>query len=623
MHPNKKRAPAAAIVTTLITALFSNTPFAADTELAQVVVTATRQPTRSNELLSDVSVISREEVEQAGQSTLSELLGRQPGIEFSSNGGPGSAQSLFIRGTNAEHAVVLVDGIRLSSATLGSTSLSRIPLSQIDRIEILRGPASSLYGADAIGGVIQIFTRQGDGPAKFSGELAYGTYNTTRAVAGVGGSHEGLSYSFQYAQDNTDGFSNVGDPKSKAYNKDHDRFRNTSYTANLGYRFNADHEIGITAFSSDGTNRYDGGFSASSASKDYKSDLRVASTSLTLRDRFLPGWQSTLRIGQGVDDTEYLTNGVRSSAVRTDTNQFQWQNDITLPLGKLLAAIEQLTQKVDATQSYTSTERTIKSLLGGWTASAGANRWQINVRRDDISNTDAKTTGTLGYGYQFTDTLRASVSAGTAYKAPSINDLYYPNTAFVGRGNPNLKPESARNAEAALHWETATQQASATYYDNRIKDLIQWSESPPGSFFYVPQNVSDAHIKGLTLAYTRNFGALTLRGNADFLEARDEGTGNLLPRRARTHGLVGADYAQGAWSLGGEIFATGRRYNDTANTQLMGGYTLLNLVGNYRIDKEVSLFVRANNVFDKHYEQVQYYQTPGANMLAGIRYQPR
>ncbi len=595
---------------------------AAENDLDPIVVTATRQPAKENQLLSDVSVISRQEIEQAAQSTLAELLGRQPGISFSSDGGPGGSQSLFIRGTNSDQALVLVDGIRLGSATLGTTALSRIPLSQIDHIEILRGPASSLYGADAIGGVIQIFTRKGGGPLSFNGELAYGTNDTTRVVAGVNGSHEEFRYSFQYTQDKTDGFSNINDSRSYAFNKDLDGFKNESYTANIGYNFNADHEISINAFASDGTNRYDGGYGAS-ASKDYKNKLNISGTSLTLRDRFLPDWQSTLRLGQGVDNTEYLTDGVTASSVRTESNQVQWQNDINLPLGKLLAGLEQLTQKVNATQTYTTTERTIKSALVGWTASAGDNRWQINARRDDISNADTKNTGTVAYGYQFTDTLRASASAGTAYKAPSMNALYFPNTPFVGKGNPDLKPESATNAEIAMHWETATQKASATYYDNQIKDLIQWTETPPGSYFYVPQNVSKARINGLTLAYTGNFGPWKLHGSADFLDPVDESSGHQLARRAKQFGTAAVDYDAGQWAIGSEVVATGQRFSDAENTQRLGGYTLFNLYGSYRLDKEFSLFVRANNVFDKYYEQVQYYQTPGANVLAGIRYSPK
>ena len=605
-------------------AIAPNGAHAADSTLDPIVVTATRQPTRANELLADVSVIEREEIEAAGQSTLTELLGRQPGIQFSSNGGPGSTSSLYVRGTNAEHIVVLVDGIRVNSATLGSTSFSRMPLSQIDHIEILRGPASALYGADAIGGVIQIFTRKGDGGgAKFNAEAGYGTYGTSQLTAGVSGSHQDLQYSLQVSQNRTNGFSNVSDRKSKAYNPDNDGFSDASYSAKLAYRFTPDHEVGLKAFSSNGKNDYDSGFSAASARKDYRNDLTVSSYSAYSRNRFLPNWQSTLQIGQGVDDTEYKTNNVQTSAVRTIQDQYLWQNDITLPLGKALVAAEWLDQKIRATQNYTENSRTIKSLLSGWGGSLGSHRWQLNVRHDDISGTGTKNTGTAGYGYQLTDTLRAYGSWGTAYKAPSLNDLYFPNTAGVGRGNPNLKPEYAHSGEVSMLWETASQNASLTYFENQIDNLIQWTETPTGSFFYVPNNVSKAKITGWTLAYRGRVGPFNLRGSVDLQDPRDESTGNQLARRAREYGTIGAEYDIGRWSIGGELVSSGQRYSDTDNLQRMGGYTLVNLNGNYRLDKDFSLFARVNNLFDKHYELAQYYGTSGANVFVGIRYQPK
>jgi len=160
-------------------ALMAAFPAFADDQAADtVVVTATRQAQRANELLADVSVISQEEIQAAGQTSLPELLARLPGVEYASSGSAGSTSGLFIRGTNSEHTLVLIDGMRVNSATLGTTSLSRIPLSQVDHIEILRGPASALYGSEAIGGVIQIFTKQGNGPAVVNLETAYGSNNT-------------------------------------------------------------------------------------------------------------------------------------------------------------------------------------------------------------------------------------------------------------------------------------------------------------------------------------------------------------------------------------------------------------------------------------------------------------
>ena len=585
-------------------------------------MTATRQAQRANELLADVSVISREEIEASGQSTLPELLARQPGIEFTQSGSAGSTSSLFIRGTNSEHTVVLIDGMRVNSATLGTTSLSRIPLSQIDRIEILRGPASALYGSDAIGGVVQIFTKQGSGPAAFNGEVAYGSDNTKKLSAGVSGQSEGWKYSLQASYDDTDGFSNIKNKKNNSYNSDDDGFRDSSFSGNLAYRFNADHEVGLNTFTSDGRNYYDGGYKASAA-KDYRNDNSVSSYSLYSRNRIVPNWQSTVRLGRGIDDTAYYADGVETSNVRTEQDQFSWQNDIKLPFGTALLAAEWLRQDVDASQDYDKTERTTKSLLAGWGASADAHRWQFNLRHDDISGTGSKTTGSAAYGYQISDALRAHASYGTAYKAPSMNDLYYPYVAYVGQGNPDLTPEFARNREIGLHYETAQHTASVTYFDNRIDDLIQWEETPAGSWFYVPQNVASARITGWSLAYKGNFGPLSLHASIDLQDPRNTDTDNLLTRRARKHASVGADYMLGAWTFGGEVLSSGERYSDVTNTQRLGGYTLLNLTANYRIDKNLSLFARVNNVFDKQYELVHDFATPGVNALVGIRYQPK
>ena len=602
-------------------AAFPVSVFAADADA--IVVTATRQAQRTNELLADVSVITREEVEAAGQTTLSELLARQPGVEAATSGAPGSASSVFIRGANSEHTLVLIDGMRVNSATLGTTSLSRIPLSQVERIEIVRGPASALYGSEAIGGVIQIFTKQGGGPSAVNLEAAYGTYNTSKLSAGMSGEKDGLRYSVQANFDNTDGFSNVRNPRNGAYNPDRDGFSNAALTGNLAYRFNKDHELGVNVLHSDGRNRYDGGYSLASAARDYRNDIGVGSYSLYSRNQINADWKSTLRLGRGIDDATYRTDGRATSFVRTEQDQFSWQNDIKLPLGKGLVAAEWLNQRISGSQSYDRNERSIKSLLAGWNASAASHRWQLNARRDDISQTGAKTTGSAAYGYQISDSLRANISYGTAFKAPSMNDLYFPNTEFVGAGNPSLKPEYARNREAALHYESLRHVASVTYFDNRISDLIQWVETPAGSWFYVPQNVASARIDGWSGSYKGNFGAWSLRASADRQNPRDAATGYLLPRRSRTHASVGADYTSGRWTAGGEVTASGERYNDVANTQRLGGYALVNLSATYRLDRDLSIFGRVNNLFDKQYELVKDYGVPGINLLIGLRYQPK
>ncbi len=590
----------------------------------EVIVTATRQPQRANELLADVTLIDREEIERAGPTTtLADLVGRHAGTQFTANGGPGTVSGLLIRGANAEHTLVLVDGLRVNSATLGSTSLSRIPLAQIDRIEILRGPASALYGSDAIGGVVQIFTKRGDGPAQWFAEVGIGSHGTRDTNVGVSGGVNGWKYSVSADRFHTDGFSAIKNPANSAYNPDKDSFSSDSLAGSLSYSPVKGHEYGLDLFRSDGSNRYDGGFSPATARRDYFNDNSVVSYAGWSRNRILPAWTSTVRVGHGTDDSTNRRSSTPNSAFRTDQNQLSWQNDVSLPIGTALFAVERLLQKVETSTAYSQNQRRINSILLGWNGDIGNHRLQINARRDINSQFGSKNTGVLAYGYQIAPAWRASVSAGTAFKAPTFNDLYYPNTPFVGSGNPNLRPETSRNREASLRYEEGNHAVGLTYYRNRVKDLIQWAETPPGSFFYVPQNVAAADLEGWTLAYDGRLSDLELHASLDRLDARDTATDLFLPRRARTTGnaSVGRDF--GKWKLTAEVQAVGSRFNDVANTQHLGGYAVANLHGAYALTSDWSLFARANNVFDKQYEQVLDFATAGATVFAGVRYAPK
>ncbi len=588
-----------------------------------IVVTATRQATRASDLLADVSVIEREAIERAGpNSTVAELLARQPGLEMSSSGGPGSATNIFMRGANGDHTLVLVDGMRVNSATLGAVSWGYLPLAQIERIEILRGPASSLYGSDALGGVIQIFTKRGDGPTRFNGEIGAGTWNTTAASAGVSGGVNGWTYSLQVADQHSNSFSNVANRLNRQYSPDRDGFTNHSAAGSLSYRPATGHEVGASFLLSDGANHFDASYPAS-ANADYKQKQTVAGYSLYSRNRFLPEWTSTLRLGRGTDDSRNYWDANRYSAIRTDQDQLQWQNDIKLPLGQALVALERLEQKVSSdSTAYTRARRSIDSLLLGWTGRIDSHRLQVNARHDDNSQFGGKTTGSAAYGYQFSDAWRGNLSYGTAFKAPTFNQLYWPKDSFSS-GNPNLRPESSENQEASIHYEMTGHHASLTYFRNDVKDLIDWQETPPKSFFYIPVNVGKARLTGWTLAYSGQVAGFDLRASADVQDPRDKATDKLLARRSSQHALLSIGRNYGAWDWSAELTGSGRRFNDTANTQRLGSYGLVNLQTSYRFAPEWSVFARANNVFDKKYEQALDYGTPGANLFVGLRYAPQ
>lgn len=581
--------------------------------LGDIVVTATRQTQRSSEVLTDISIIDTPQIRAAGPNgTLNDLLAGQPGIEITRKGGLGTDSSIFIRGSNNNHALVLVDGMRLGSTTTGYPAWGSIPLEQVDRIEIIRGSCSSLYGSDAIGGVIQIFTKRGDGPLRMFAETGMGTWNTQSQAAGFSGSADGWRYSFQLAHKRSDSYSAINNPQNSSHNPDRDGYDVTSSSGGLAYTPTAGHEIGINYLYSDGWNRYD----SSPKNNDFKQAETVYGVNLFSQNRLSNDWTSTIKIGQSADKSQQYANGAPSSQIESQQTQFQWQNDLALPVGMALLAAERVEQEVAGNVAYAVSRRYINSLLTGWHGNLGQHRAQVSLRRDENSQFGGKTTGTLAYGYQLSQDWRANAAYSTGFKAPTFNDLYWP-----GSGNPNLKPESSSNREVALHYETDRHHASVTYYENKVSDLVAWAPNNLGLWF--PANVANAELKGWTLAYEGQLGDTRLTASLDLQDPRDVDNDKILRYRAQQIAKFTASRRFAALNLSAEVIASGKRYNDVANMQELGGYALLNLSANYQVTGEWTVFARANNVFDKTYVQVANYATPGFNAFVGVRYAPK
>lgn len=582
-------------------------------QLDDIVVTATRAPQPIQNLVADVSVVSAADIRAAGQSTLAELLQTQPGVEISSNGGPGSMASIYLRGANAGHTLVLVDGMRLGSATIGATALENIPLDQVERIEILRGPASHLYGSEAIGGVIQIFTRSGKGTPAANFSAGVGSFNTRALSAGYGGESGDNRFSLQLGHRETDGISAYA-PGNFGYsnqNRDKDGYRNTSLSLKIARTLTVDHEIGVDGFVSQGRGHYDGYFS----STDYYRDQTLSTFDVYSRNRISERWRSLVRIGAGSDHSDEYS-GVKD-VFNTDQHQFLWQNDLDLGPGTALLGIERLEQKVNGTTAYTVPSRTIQSFFAGYQAQAGLHSFQANLRNDDNSQFGSHATGYLGYGYQFAPRWRAGAGLGSAFKAPSFNDLYYP-----GLGNPELRPERSRNKEASLRYDYGVHHFSAVVFDNQVSDLIAWAPIAPGSYTWKPANVNEASLRGATLSGATVLGGFRLDASLTLQQPEDGNTGKLLINRAEQHGAVKLGRELGGWKLAGEWVFSGERYGDAGNTLKMGGYGLLNVSADHALGKEWSFHARVNNLFDRHYELAQGYNTPGVNAFVGLRYQP-
>lgn len=585
-------------------------PALADTGLtpdaATIVVTATRQATRANDLLADVTVLTRDEIVRAGHANLEQVLGRSAGLEYAANGGPGATSSVFIRGANAAHTLVLIDGLRIGSATSGDAALSRLPLEQIERIEILRGPASSLYGADAIGGVIQIFTRRGAATPGFSASAGIGSQGTHAAAAGLAGGSETFSWNFQFGADATKGFSAVRNPANWAYSPDRDGFRNRHFGANLAWRPADGHEAGINLLYDNGISGYD----SAPKTSTFKNDQDLSSVSLYSRNRLATGWTSTLRLGRSTDDATNRVDGQATDLFRTDQDQLVWQHDLKLPVGQALVAAEYLHQAVSGTTAYPVAERTIRSLLAGWGGRIDRHLLQFNLRHDDNSQFGGRSTGYVGYGYRFAPAWRVGIGYGTAFRAPSFNQLYFPDTGYGG-GNAALKPERAKNAEVSLHWDSGLHHAGLVLFHNKVSDLING---------WPPENVGKATLSGASFSYDSVIAGWDLGASLDLQRPRDDATGRRLARRADEQFKLRASHGSGNWRYGGEWQLVGARYDDAANRVRLGGYGIVNLFADYRIDRDWSVFARTNNLFDKTYELANNYATPGASLFVGLRY---
>jgi vitamin B12 transporter len=580
-----------------------------------VAVTATRSAQPIADVLADITLIDADEIARAGAQSLTELLQRQPGVEIVQNGGPGAVSGLFLRGANRGQTLVLIDGVRVASSTAGATSLEAIPLDQIERIEILRGPASSLYGADAIGGVVQVFTRRGSGAINGNASAGYGTYRTWDAKAGINAGTGPVQFAVQASTKESNGFNAIANPANFLYNPDADGYTNQSVSASLGVNWAPEQTLSAQYVRSRLNNQFDGG-------PDYDDRTITAAQSwvVTSRNRLAQTWVSRLSAGEGLDDSRSQT-GFGTYPYRTTQRQYAWQNEFALPGGMLTAGVERRDERVTTDAAFATTARTTNSLFGVYQLRLDAHALQANLRRDYASQYGSQTTGAIAYGYRISPAWRITAGYSTGFKPPSFNDLYYPDFS-----NPNLEPETSRNLEAGVYWTSsiggAALEARAIAYRNRVSKLIVFQCD--ALFNCAPHNVDEAALEGVTLGFeARGESGGVLTASVDLQSPEDDRTGNLLPRRARRHGAVGIRHPWGPVRLGAELVASSLRYDDPANLVRMGGYAIMNLTAEWTVSPGWSLFARADNVFDRYYELAAGYATGGATVFVGVRAQLR
>ncbi len=583
-------------------------------QLPSVVVTATRTAQPLANVLSDVRIINSETIRDAGAVTLTELLQLHGGAEIAANGGPGQNSSVFLRGSNAGHVVMLVDGVRLNSASAGLNAWENIPLAQIERIEIVRGAASGLYGADAIGGVVQIFTRQGERTQLQAGA---GSWRTREANVGLGRVFGPTRLSVQAGYRESQAFSATNPANGFSFNDDRDPYRNKNLGLTVEHEWASGQSLIGRALNSEGNTSFDCGAGADDVNRQ-----RLATYSLESRNRLAAEWRSSVRFARGTDDS--VGTGNCAARFRTDQDQFSWQNDVDALGGQIAAGSEWRREKVSGDTAFTRSSRTIASAFGGYSATLGSHLLQAALRIDDNSQFGARSTGNVGYGLRLTPLWRLSARAGTAFKTPSFNDLYFPFTDFGGgftfSGNPSLRPERSRYGELEATLDAGALRGALVLFQNQVRDLIAGDAS-----FSTVINVNRARLRGATLNASFVESAWNARAEFTRQEAIDADAGTRLPRRARQYGSASLGITPGPWRASAELVGSGSRFDNAANSvaSRMGGYVLLNVQAALAVTPEFTLSVRLNNATDKPYELAQGYNTPGRNVFVALEYAPR
>lgn len=573
--------------------------------LGENVVTATRNPTRTDDLVSEVVVVNRDQIEASTARTLPELLARTAGLQMSANGATGKTSSVFIRGTESRHTILLIDGVRYGSATAGTPSWDNIPVDMIERIEVLKGPASALYGSEGVGGVVQIFTRRGKQGFQPYASATLGSERWRQWTGGFTGGQGAWTWALGLQQLRERGLSSTN-PKVQFgnYNADVDPFSQDAINASVALQVNPDWRVDASMLYSDGVSHFDDG-----AGVDARSAVRAATLQAGVQGKLMPGWQTELRFAQGADTANVIT-AVTPGAFKTQQDQWTWQNNIDTPLGLLLAGLEHREQKVSGSTAYSVTQRTIEGVFAGLSGNQGNHSWQVNARRDRNSQFGGSSTGFAGYGYRISPAWRVNASHGTSFVAPSFNQLYFP-----GFGNAALQPETAKNTDFGLTWAAGGHELKLVRFDNRIRGYMTNTT--------LPINIPRSRIDGWTLGYEGKLGAWGLRAGLDTLDPRNEANGRQLPRRAKEQLSLGADRRSGAWRYGASLLHVGTRFDDAANTRRLDAYTTLDLYADWQVARDWSLQAKVNNLTDRQYETSYGYNQPGRAVYLTLRWQPK
>ena len=584
----------------VIAALLLNGPAWAQTQLPDTTVTASRFAEPVESATRSVSVVTRTEIERSGARDVSEVLRQLPGVQIGRNGGPGQATSIFLRGTASDQVLVLIDGVPVQSGTTGATAIQHIDPASIERIEVVRGPASTLYGSGAIGGVIQIFTRKAQmEKATTRAAIKAGNEASVETNVGISNGNGPFTAHLDISHQQTEGYP----PKNSSTLAR--GYRHDTFNAAFGYEINPDLRLGLAHWQSQGNVEY---LDFLNTPKDQ--DVRNSISRLTLDAVHSDNWSSVIQLSRLVDNSD---ENQSSDFAHTERLTVDWQhtwlpNDIHTLVGGITLTREKA-QLLSFGTAYDKTSRT-KELYLQDTLDLGELSLQAGVRGIDHDVYGKHLTWTLGAGYQVNTGTHLYANAGSAFRSPSANDLY----GFGG--NPYFGPEKSRSFEIGVRQRLNRKQSvSLSIFHTRIDDLI---ESDPNTF--VIQQIEKARIRGVELGYDWHNGPWQSTLAYTWQDAENLDLGNSLPRRAENKLNASIGYDQGPWW--GKVLLTGeteRRDSRFSNT-VMGAYHTFDLSAGYRLNSDWQAELNVTNLLDKDYELAAGYPAQGRLLMLGLRY---
>ncbi|BCX70733.1 TonB-dependent receptor domain-containing protein [Pseudomonas izuensis] len=597
-------------------------------KLPDVLISANRQVEARNDSSAANTVFTREDIDRLQPDSVTDLLRRVPGVQIAQTGGRGSLPGVYIRGTQSAQSLVLVDGQRIGTSTSGDSNLQHINIEQVERVEVLRGSRSVIYGSDAIGGVIQIFTRRGSEPGlRPQLHVGVGSHQTWERSLGLAGGDELTRFNLGASLDETAGINRTRE--SFPSDGDHDAYRNKSFSLSLSHALTDDIEIGANLLDNRGKSEFDNPFGRfdldtfESVQQQPYSEFDVSSVSSYVDARVNDAWKTRIEFGHSENREKTLDKlSDERSVFNTYRDSVSWQNDLTLDeRNSLILGGDWYEDRVNSTTAFDEDSRWNQAAFIQHRYRTDSFSTELGLRRDQNQQFGGQNSWSGTFTLPLNPDNDVLLTYSEGFRAPTFNDLYYPDFS-----NPDLKPETSKSYE--LQWRSQLSENSrleASLYRTDLEDAIIFGSNSR------PENVASARINGFEAALKQElFGWQSNLGVA-IIDPRDQGTGHTLARRARRTLSLDVDRQFDRLGLGASWQAVSRSYDDLSNQQPLGGYALLGLRSSWELNREIKLELKVDNLLDKDYSRVLYshegsqfgYREEGRAWMFGVTWTPQ